>query len=233
LIQAYLDQEILDGMERWTPEAGTPQGAVASPLMANAYLDPLDHHMAQQGFEMTRYCDDFVVMCRSKREALLALDTIRAWTKQAGLMLHPTKTRVINIHDSDGFDFLGYRFQIDKKHSRGLIRQPRDKSLGKFRDKVRMLTKRNNGHSMATIIAKLNAVNRGFFEYFKQCHEWTFTSLDGWIRMRLRSILRRRKHRRGRGRGNDHQRWPNAYFRDLGLFFMAEARASLYQSHHG
>ena len=148
-------------------------------------------------------------------------------------MLHPTKTRIINIHDSDGFDFLGYRFQIDRKYSRGLIRQPRDKSLRKFTDKVRMLTKRNNGHSMATIIAKLNAVVRGFFEYFKQCHEWTFKSLDGWIRMRLRSILRRRKKRRGRGRGNDHQRWPNAYFRDLRLFSMAEAWGSLYQFLHG
>lgn len=233
LLQAYLNQAVLDGMNSWSPEAGTPQGAVVSPLLANIYLDPLDHHMARQGFEMIRYCDDFVVMCPNEQQAMLALREIRVWAEQAGLQLHPTKTRTVDMRRSDGFDFLGYHFQIDDRNHRGLIRRPRKKSLRNFKDNVRALTKRNNGHSTAVIIAKLNPVLRGFFEYFKQSHEWTFNSLDGWIRMRLRSVLRRRFRRPGRGRGKDHQRWPNAYFSNLGLFSMAEARRLFCQSMHG
>jgi RNA-directed DNA polymerase len=220
-------------MSSWTPETGTPQGAVASPLFANIYLDPLDHLMAEKGFEMIRYCDDLVVLCRDEQEAMLALSKIRSWTEQAGLLLHPTKTRIVDMCHSDGFDFLGYRFQLYDKNRNRLTRRPRKKSLRNFKDKVRALTKRNNGHSMEVIIAKLAPVLRGFFEYFKQSHVWTFNSIDGWIRMRLRSILRRRSRRPGRARDTDHQRWPNAYFSELGLFSMAEARRLLFQSRHG
>ena len=69
LVHQYLKQGILEGMREWEPEEGTPQGAVISPLLANIYLDPLDHQMADAGYKMVRYADDFVVLCRSEEEA--------------------------------------------------------------------------------------------------------------------------------------------------------------------
>src|SRR5713226_5803679 len=110
LLQQFLQQGVLDGLTAWTPDQGTPQGAVISPLLSNIYLDPLDHLMAQQGFHMVRYADDFVVLCRSLEEAERALQVIRDWTAEAGLTLHPQKTRVVQAV-TEGFDFLGYHFQ--------------------------------------------------------------------------------------------------------------------------
>ena len=81
-----------------------PQGAVISPLLANVYLDPLDHLMEDKGFKMIRYADDFVILCRTKEEAEAALETVRSWTVAAGLTLHPEKTRIVNAAE-DGFDF--------------------------------------------------------------------------------------------------------------------------------
>jgi RNA-directed DNA polymerase len=222
LIEAFLHQGVLDGLEEWTPEQGTPQGAVVSPLLSNIYLDPLDHLMAGTGFEMVRYADDFVILCRSAEDAARALETVQHWTASAGLTLHPTKTRVIDAR-TESFDFLGYRFE-------GGTRRPRPKSLEKFKETVRAKTKRTSGESLLMIIAALNPTLRGWFEYFKHSHKWTFERLDGWLRMRLRSILRRRKHQKGRGRGIDHQHWPNVFFADLGLFSLKRAHQLASQS---
>jgi len=222
LIDAFLHQGVLDGLEEWTPEQGTPQGAVISPLLSNIYLDPLDHLMAESGFEMVRYADDFVILCRSAEDAARALETVQRWTASAGLTLHPTKTRVIDAK-TESFDFLGYRFEDG-------TRRPRPKSLEKFKETVRAKTKRTSGESLLKIIATLNPTLIGWFGYFKHSHKWTFGSLDGWLRMRLRSILRRRKHQQGRGRGIDHQHWPNAFFADLGLFSLERAHKLASQS---
>jgi RNA-directed DNA polymerase len=232
LVAAYLRQRVLEEGREWSPETGTPQGAVLSPLLANIYLDPLDKLMEQSGFRMARYADDFVVMCHDEEEARRALDTIRRWVEQAGLTLHPTKTRLVNLgRVGEGFDFLGYHFERTSKGN--LRRWPRKKSVANFKEGVREHTKRNNGHSLATIVAKVNRQLRGFFEYFKQSHARTLDELDGWVRMRLRSILRRRRHRRGRGRGRDHNRWPNSFFGELGLFSMSRAREQLAQPRPG
>ncbi len=75
LVEAYLNQRVLDGMKSWTPEGGTPQGAVLSPLLSNLYLSPLDHRMEQAGVEMVRYADDCVLLCRSREEAEQSLGT--------------------------------------------------------------------------------------------------------------------------------------------------------------
>ena len=104
LVEAFLKAGIMDGLREWEPEAGAPQGAVLSPLLSNIYLDPLDHYLAGQGFEMVRYADDFVVLCRSAEEAQRALAVIQAWVAQAGLSLHPTKTRIVDA-ETEGFDF--------------------------------------------------------------------------------------------------------------------------------
>jgi RNA-directed DNA polymerase len=222
LIEAFLNQQVLDGLEAWTPDGGTPQGAVISPLLSNIYLDPLDHLMAKQGDAMVRYADDFVILCRSQREAEQALDAIQGWIQTAGLTLHPDKTRIVDATHKGGFDFLGYHFE------RG-YRWPRSKSLQKLKDALRAKTRRTNGQSLQAIISDVNRTLPGWFEYFKHSHWMTFRSLDRWIRMRLRSILRKRRGGRGRGRGTDQQRRPNAFFTEAGLFSTLAAHTRLRQ----
>lgn len=223
LLESFLRQGVLDGLEEWTPEAGTPQGAVLSPLLANIYLNDLDHLMANAGIEMVRYADDFVLLTRSAEAAEAALALAREWTEQAGLTLHPEKTRI--AHLDEGFDFLGYHFQGGKPKT------PRKKSLAKLKDAIREKTRRANGHSLGQIIATLNLTLRGWFEYYKHCGRSVFKRLDGWIRMRLRSILRRREGRNGCGYGFDHMRWPNAFFAARGLLFLLAAHEEALQSY--
>ena len=215
LLAAFLQQGILEGLTEWTPEAGTPQGAVISPLLSNVYLDPLDQLLAGQGLQVVRYADDFVVLCRDPEEAERALRVIQGWTAQAGLRLHPDKTRVVDVR-SDGFDFLGYHFRRGR-------RWPRRKSQQKLKEALRQKTRRTEGRSLRVIIGDVNATLRGWFEYFKHSCRGAFAGLDGWVRMRLRSILRKRQGKRGRGGGADHQRWPNAFFAEQGLFDLKAA----------
>jgi RNA-directed DNA polymerase len=222
LLRAYLTQDVLAGAARWTPERGTPQGAVISPLLANRYLDPLDHAMAQAGYEMVRYADDFVVLCRSQVEAERALAQVRAWVAEADLTLHPEKTRIVEATQAGGFDFLGYHFERGR-------RWPCWRSLHKVQDALRTWTRRTSGQSLEAIIAGVNPILRGWFEYFKHSQPYTFTRLDSWLRMRLRSLLRRRQRRRGRGRGADHHRWPNAFFAGHGLYSLTAAYATAVQ----
>lgn len=223
LLRRYLKQDVMEGMQSWTPEEGTPQGAIISPLLSNIYLDPLDQEMARGDQVMVRYADDFVILCRSEAEAVAVLERVRAWTVQAGLTLHPVKTRIVNAEDKGGFDFLGYHFE------RGM-KWPRKKSLDKFKDTIRAKTRRKNGHCLQAIITDVNLTTRGWFEYFKHGQANIFRDLDGWIRMRIRSILRKRQGRRGRGRGRDHQRWPIAFFTAHGLFSLVAAHAEARQS---
>src|SRR5690606_1376591 len=208
-------QEVMESGKHWTPETGTPQGAVISPLLANIYLNPLDHLMAEWGFEMVRYADDFVILCRTREQAEEALRQVRQWTDAVGLTLHPDKTHIAHAIE-DGFEFLGYRFHNGE-------RWPRDKSLTKLKDTVRAKTKRTHGDSMQRIVSDLNRTLVGWYAYFKHAKWYIFERLDRWIRGRLRSILRRRHGRKGRARGADHQRWKNAYFARLGLFSLLEA----------
>lgn len=227
LLEGFLKQDILEGLASWTPEEGSPQGAVISPLLSNLYLHPVDVAMAEAGLEMVRYADDLVVLCRSEGEAQRALDLLGQLVRGRGLSLHPEKTRLVDITVSgEGFDFLGYPFE-------GNRRWPRKKSLRKIKEVLRSKTPRRNGHSLEAIIADVNQSLRGWFEYFKHSHQWTFPSMDKWVRRRLRSILRRRTHRKGISRGLDYQRWPNAFFRAHGLFSLADAHRALLQPPRG
>jgi RNA-directed DNA polymerase len=223
LLEAFITQRGVDGLSEWTPEEGTPQGACLSPVLANIYLNPLDHAVAEAGLEMVRYADDFVILCRSETDAQRALTLVATWTQAAGLTLHPEKTRIIDATQRGGFDFLGYHFE----HG---YHWPRAKSVKKLKDTLRVKTRRNNGQSLAGIIADVNRTLRGWFTYFQHSPRHWFVRLDAWLRMRLRSILRRRQHRRGRGRGSDHQRWPNAFFAAHGLFDLTTARVHASQS---
>lgn len=224
LIERYLNQSILEDLREWTPEKGVPQGAVLSPVLANLYLNPLDHRMSQLGYEMVRYADDFVVLCRTREEAEAALAEIQRWVEEAGLILHPTKTRIVDSR-TESFAFLGYSF-------RERFRFPREKSQAKFMDRIRDLTPRQSGDSMRTICERLSRMLRGWFGYFRHCFWNIFKDYDGHIRTRLRRMLVKR-HRRNPDRLPAEQRWPNAYFKALGLFSLNEAHVRFVQSPTG
>ncbi len=172
---------------------------------------------------MVRYADDIVVMCRTQAEAMLVLEMIREWMKGSGLALHPEKTRVVDMNQAKShFDFLGYRF---KRSQRGeILRLVRPKSQRKLRETIKPQTRRTNGKSIEVIVSNVNRTLKGWYGYFKHAHPSELAGIDQWLRMRLRSILRKRRKGRGRGRGADHQRWPNRYFTGLGLFSLKEAQ---------
>ena len=226
LIQKMFQQGVMETGKGWQPtEQGTPQGAVVSPLLANLYLNPLDHLMARQGKEMVRYADDFVILCDSQQEAEKVLEELRQWTAAAGLTLHPTKTRIVDASQRGGFDFLGYHFE--RGH-----RWPRPKSLDKFRESIRQKTRRLDPRPLAHMVADVNRTLKGWFGYFQHSIKNIFPKQDRWVRQRLRTVLRKRHKLSGRARGRDHQRWPNAYFADLGLISLALAREQASQARH-
>jgi len=224
LLEAFLKQGIMEGLVQWTPEEGTPQGAVISPLMANIYLNSVDGAMATDGYRMVRYADDFVILCSSREEVEGALRQVQRQMTEKGLRINPEKTRLVDVRvPGQGFDFLGYHFE-------GGTRWPRKKSLKKMKEAIRKKTGRSNGKSLECIIVEVNGTLRGWFEYFKHSNKSVFPRLDQWIRRRLRSILRRRHKRKGISRGYDHYRWPNCYFRAAGLFSLEDAHRALLQS---
>ena len=212
LLEQSLKAGVMEELKGWQPtERGTPQGAVISPLLANLYLNPLDHEVAHRGWAMVRYADDFVVLCRTQAEADTVLAFLRQWTAAAGLTLHPTKTHIVNATE-EGFDFLGWHFRGGKKW-------PRPKSLQNLQDKLRPLTQRTNGRSLSQIIAKVNPMLRGWYGYFRESHRTGLSGPDGWLRRRLRALLRKREKRPGYGLSQaDSRRWPNRWFAAQGLF---------------
>jgi RNA-directed DNA polymerase len=224
MIEKSLSRGVMETTKSYAAlEEGTPQGSVISPLLANIFLHPVDEAMTRGGYEVVRYADDCVVMCHTQEEAERAMSRMQELIAERRLTLHPDKTKLVDATASGGFDFLGYHFEQGR-------RTPRKKSLRKLKDAVREHTRRNNGYSLARIIDTLNPILRGWFEYFKHSARHLFGWLDAWIRGRLRSILRHRMGLRGRSRGRDHHRWRNAYFRQLGLFSMAEAHQLLIRS---
>jgi RNA-directed DNA polymerase len=225
LIRGWLKADILQGLDRWTPAEGSPQGAVISPLLANIYLDPLDRLMAEHGYPMVRYADDFVILTRSHVEAEAALALVRAWVAANGLTLHPEKTRIANCRKKgNGFEFLGYRFERGRRHVR-------KKSLDKLKETIRAKTRRTRGQNLKVVVVDLNRTLRGWFGYFKHAYPSIFLDLDQMIRRRLRAMLRKQERRPGMGNDRaDHQRWPNAYFAKVGLFALHTAWQTARQS---
>ena len=217
LVESFLRAGVLEEAKGWQPtERGTPQGGVISPLLANVYLNPLDHQMGQAGYEMVRYADDFVILCHTEAEARAALAAVAAWVAEAGLTLHPDKTRVVDATQRGGFDFLGYHFEHGMKW-------PRAKSLMKLKDRLRGKTSRLDGRSLAVIVADVNRTLRGWYNYFQHSKANVFPTVDGWVRRRLRSLLQWRNDGRGKGKGMAHHRWPNEWFARRGLLSLAAA----------
>jgi RNA-directed DNA polymerase len=159
-----------------------------------------------------------VILCASEAEAMAALRQVTAWVEANGLTLHPDKTRIGDSQQpGQGFDFLGYRFEAGRRFVRA-------KSLRAFKDKVRDRTVRSRGDSLGRIIADLNPLLRGWFGYFKHARPRLFRKLDGFIRRRLRAVLRKQERRPSMGRSEaDQRKWTNAFFADQGLFTLQAA----------
>jgi RNA-directed DNA polymerase len=216
LIQAFMNAGVMDDEALlYMPKVGTPQGGVISPLLANIYLDPLDHAMVKQGLEMVRYADDFVILCLSYSEAEAALELTSKCMAAAGLTLHPTKTHIVDMSQpGGGFEFLGYHFEQDR-------RRPREKSTEKLKMNIQAKTERSRRDDLEEIIKGVNKLLTGWFEYFRHSTQArVFHDLDLWVAGRLRNVMRRRRRA---GRARSHDLWSDAYFISQGLFSLSDA----------
>lgn len=233
LIDGFLRQEVLSEAGYWTPESGTPQGAVLSPLLANLYLHPLDVLMRERGYRMVRYADDFVVLCRTAWEAEQALLVIREWVTAAGLSLHPAKTRLADLGRPDGYvDFLGYRFY--GKPGGGIGRTIKPKKRQALYRRLAELTPRCSGQSTEQLVHTVNVWLRGVFAYFKHAEPRALATMDAHVRYRLRRIFAKRTGLAGCAkRKRAHQLWRNSHFVALGLFSLSATRNAMLDSHSG
>jgi RNA-directed DNA polymerase len=216
LIRAILKAGSYGKGRLFPSERGTPQGGVVSPLLSNILLTPFDQEMRRRGYQLTRYADDWVISCASAAEARAALVAATRVLEELGVRLNPRKTRI--VHVQQGFDFLGYRIVRTQRrrklpdsmirsrlHPKGLIAYPTDKSIRRFRDRVRALTRRRAPLSTEELIRELNPTLRGWGEYYKRAHVRTlFHKLDGWIVRRIWS------HRFRRWRCGGWQQLPPA-----------------------
>ena len=204
LIWAMLHAGAIEG-EDWQPTlTGVPQGAVASPLWSNIFLTPFDRAMTAAGFRLTRWADDFVVLCKTRDEAQRALAFAERFLwEELGVTLHPQKTRIVHI--SHGFEFLGYkvkqgtglRLSAQKRrshpNSHNLYAVPREKSVERFKEQIRHLTRRTVPVKLRELIERINPVIRGWGTFYRKAHvRRLFHQLDRWIEYRLYSFLAKR-----------------------------------------
>lgn len=220
LVEKFLTAGVMENGVFKPSTVGTPQGGVISPLLANIVLNRLDWQLHQHGFRFARYADDFVVVCPSNEQAQEALLLVsRVLNDELGLSLSPEKTKITTY--GKGYEFLGFYLS-----SRS--RRMREKSLQKFKAKVRDLSVRKHNLDRKAV-ERLNQVIRGTAQYFgtdfSTCR-WTFQKLDSWIRMRLRCMKRKRKNY------NDNSKLRVGYFRrKLGLLTLEEFCS--YPDQHG
>lgn len=207
LIRSWLTAGVMSDGNLTYQTTGTPQGGVISPLLANIYLHSLDLALTKWGYKVVRYADDLVVLCLSRNKAKTALGLLKQMAEgELRLTLHPEKTRITRFYE--GFDFLGFTFK-------GHYRVARKRALEKFKDRVRELTPRQTHRKLQEVVADLNPVIRGWGNYFRLGHmKGRFETLDQWIRMRLRSIVLKRKAHRSRVASDV---LPNQRLADLGL----------------
>jgi hypothetical protein len=209
-IEAFLKAGVYEAGVVSVPQEGTPQGGVISPWLANLVLDDLDKALERRGYRHVRYADDFVVLCATREEAVQAGLFVEEVLGQLKLSLHETKTRLTDFRE--GFDFLGFRF----RHFHLGIRS---KSLERFKDKARSLTKRQQGRNVDAALADINPVVRGFARYFGPAEVTRlFDHLDAWIRMRLRAFKSKRRRR------TDNYRLRNRRLAKWGLLSLQQCR---------
>ena len=204
LIRSFLKAGVMEELKVSEQVKGTPQGGVISPLLANIYLNYYDQKMIKEGFKIIRFADDFVVMCKTEREAERARElTQKILEEELELKLHPTKTRVVHINK--GFEFLGFLF----KRGYNIYVYPRDKAIRAFKDKVRRITRRKNPYRMSEMVRRLNKVIVGWGNYFKKGGtRKLFWRLDRWIRRRVRAFKAKR------WRSENWEKYTNKFLRD-------------------
>lgn len=213
LIRLMLEAGYMDKGRKYPTPQGTPQGGVASPLFSNIYLNPFDHAMEKKGYKLTRFADDWVVLCKTRAEAEKALKDAKEILQSLGLILHPEKTRITKI--DWGLEFLGYKVKRGKglklpksKIKKGSNRQniyaiPTEKSVKRFMDTIRERTKRRIPLNIQDLIDWINPVIRGWGNYYRKAHvRKLFNRLQRWIVRRIWS------HRCKRWRNNGWKRYP-------------------------
>jgi RNA-directed DNA polymerase len=229
LVRKWLEAGVMEEGRYSETVAGTPQGGVISPLLANVYLHAFDRALSERGFGgLVRYADDFVVVCRSQRQAQAALAAAGEILAGLGLELHPGKTRVVDLREGrEGFDFLGWHFRArvsGRLLERGirryyLQRWPSQRSLKRIRQKVKARTGRNRAsvRDLRELIAELNPILRGWGNYFRTGNaSFKFVQIDRYVVRRLRGLLRKRY---GRNLRPGHARlWTNEWLSGLGLY---------------
>jgi RNA-directed DNA polymerase len=213
LLQTYLKSGVYEDGNVTVPSRGIPQGGVLSPMLMNLVLDNLDRVIEQKGLRIVRYADDFVVLCNTRDEAQTALALCGQTLRTLGLRLHPVKTAIVAAWN--GFHFLGFQFK------RGFI-SVSPQAIDRFKDKIRILTCRQQGRNIEAIIEDLTPRIRGWARYFGVAHcARTFAMLDSWIRMRLRGFkFKRRNH-------NDNWRLPNKKLQRWGFLSLLDCRPTV------
>jgi group II intron reverse transcriptase/maturase len=210
LIEAFLKAGIHEAGVVHVPVEGTPQGGVISPWIANLVLDDLDKVLEAHQLRFVRYADDFVILCKTRQEAAQALALVREVLTELKLSLNEEKTSLTSTFQ--GFDFLG--FQIRRGHL-----TVRPQSIERFKDKVRRLTRRQQGRNVDMVLQDLNPVLRGYARYFGVAEvTWLFQALDSWTRMRIRSFKVKRRRR------TDNRRLPNKRLVRWGLLSLEATR---------
>jgi RNA-directed DNA polymerase len=231
LLRQWLEAGVMEDGAVQKTVAGTPQGGVISPLLSNIYLHVLDKLWRRQGSALgtlVRYCDDFVVMCRTAKDCTRTEAQIKVILKRLGLELHPDKTRRVNLYDGkEGFDFLGCHlhkrmsgrvWERARERLYFLHRWPSQRSMRRVRERIRGMTPRSRCHAdIRAVIADLNPVIRGWGNYFRTGNATRqFISLDSYVVRRLRSLRYKRKGRQLRP--GEAGGWTREYFESLGLY---------------
>ena len=204
LIRQWLKAGVLEEGQWLSSEVGSPQGAVISPLLANVYLHVLDMFWTERYAllgKLYRYCDDFVIVCRTKRDAQQALQTVQQIMSRLKLTLHFTKTRIVDM-GQEGFDFLGFHFhKLKSKKTNKLLPYiwPSQKAMKAVREKIRQITTRKRlSNPIEEVIRFLNMVIRGWRNYFRIGNSTKkYQDLDRYVGERLRRWVRSQKGTRG------------------------------------
>jgi len=197
LLERILQAGCMAEGKRLATEQGTPQGGVVSPLLSNILLTPFDREMRRKGYRLTRYADDWLVTCKSRREAQAALAAAQRILVQLGVTLHTGKTRI--VHVCHGFEFLGYKVKRGSRPLRlaaskirsgvrggDLYAYPRAKSIQHFKDQIRARTRRKAPVSTRVLIDEMNPIIRGWGHYYCKAHvRKLFARLARWIVRRL------------------------------------------------
>jgi RNA-directed DNA polymerase len=209
--------------------AGTPQGGVISPLLANIFLHAFDEQVQAAGVGvLVRYADDFVILCRSARQAEAALGFARQVLGEMGLELHPDKTAVVDLRQGrEGFDFLGCHFRARMSgrlwEQRRIVRYylhrwPSSKAMKRLREKIRNQTGRNRvGFDIRGVIDNLNPILRGWGNYFRTGNAAEkFRQVDRYVVWRLFRLMVKK---RGRNlRAGQAGQWTEDWFNGHGLY---------------